>query len=310
MTTASHIDGPTMSVAAGVAIDPYRRVKLSAGELAYADDVDTDWIGVSSRRAEAGQQTAVWARTKQGTVEIETDGAVTTGSTVYAAADGKVAGSGTVVVGVALGAATDGVIEVLPSWSSAFGTISRSAINGEAGVIVQRPSLLTDVRNADGTVLTDTAAGTNFGVVGGTFGSVTPYLTTIAANQSSISASCRFPLLLPPEFDIDEPFNVVLNASISAAVAVGATVDLSAFYIDGVGGSLSVERVGTDAQAIDDTATDYTFTILNSGFPQGLADVGKVLDCLCTIAVDDTGGADADKFGFLTDIRLEGTVQG
>jgi hypothetical protein len=91
-------------------------VVLSAGVLAAAGSTDVA-LGTMEYRALAGdEQGTVRLRTAAGTQLMVASGAITAGNPVYAAANGKVAGAGTVFCGTALEAATaDGdIIEVLP----------------------------------------------------------------------------------------------------------------------------------------------------------------------------------------------------
>lgn len=112
---SSYIDGPVRSFPVSSALSQHRRVKLSNGVLAYAGSTDRE-LGTLEKPVVSGDETAaVRLRTAPGTQRMIASEAITAGDAVYAAADGKVAASGTIQVGAALEAATaDGdVIEVL-----------------------------------------------------------------------------------------------------------------------------------------------------------------------------------------------------
>lgn len=100
--------GP-MSFVAGVPLAIYRRVRLDESfELAYAAATDTDCIGITMRPAlSAGDDVTVWTNGSEGTFENTSAGAFDQGATLYAADDGMVSDSGTVLVGVALQAADE-----------------------------------------------------------------------------------------------------------------------------------------------------------------------------------------------------------
>ncbi len=103
---------------AGEALAAFRRVKLSAGTVVYADQADSDgFIGWTYEATASGGHAGVILKTRGRTIKAVASEALAAGATCYAAADGKVADteSGNAVC-VALDAATaDGsVIEVLP----------------------------------------------------------------------------------------------------------------------------------------------------------------------------------------------------
>lgn len=111
------VEGRTRTFQAGAALVQHRRVKLSSGKLAYADADDTDVLGTMAREAFAvDEYVAVVLANAEGTQIMVASEAITVGTVVQAAADGKVAATGTVGVGIALSAAVaaNDWIEVLP----------------------------------------------------------------------------------------------------------------------------------------------------------------------------------------------------
>lgn len=107
--------GPAKTFTAGAAIGANLRVKLSAGVLAAAGSTDVEIGTLQEESFASGDVRAVLLRNAAGTAEMVASEAITAGNPVYAAASGKVAASGTVLLGIAISAASaDGdIIEVL-----------------------------------------------------------------------------------------------------------------------------------------------------------------------------------------------------
>lgn len=134
---------------AGEALAVFRRVKLSAGTVVYADATD-DYIGVTQGPAASGEEVAVRFRTDPGTFFITCAGAISANAAAYAANDGKVASSGTILVGTMTEAATgDGdQLELIPS-GVASGTVGAPSVtvanagtpNGNATITIQAKDL-------------------------------------------------------------------------------------------------------------------------------------------------------------------------
>lgn len=98
----------TKSFAAGAALAANRRVKLASGVLQYAGSTDVE-IGTLVEATFADTQYAsgytngtVRLRTADGTVKFVAGGVITAENPFYAAANGKVASSGTILTGTAL----------------------------------------------------------------------------------------------------------------------------------------------------------------------------------------------------------------
>lgn len=107
----------TAATASDSGVDQYLRVKLdsSTGKVALAGN-DTMGVGVAIRKADPSGNVAYWTFLEPGALCCVAAGAITKYAPVYAAASGKVASSGTVIVGFALEAATSSgdIIAVLP----------------------------------------------------------------------------------------------------------------------------------------------------------------------------------------------------
>ena len=119
----------------GGALAIWRRVRYSAGKLAYAGSSDTDWVGVMREPAyNSGDVKGYLTITKQGTIPCIASGAITQYAACYADTNGMVAGSGTVLVGVSLSTATANgdEIEVLPSPAAYIGSVARASLATDA----------------------------------------------------------------------------------------------------------------------------------------------------------------------------------
>ncbi|MBQ3349549.1 MAG: DUF2190 family protein [Thermoguttaceae bacterium] len=107
----------TAATASDSGVDQYLRVKLdsSTGKLAVAGN-DTMGVGVAIRKADPSGNVSYWTFLEAGALCCVAAGSITKFAPVYAAASGKVASSGTVIVGFALEAASASgdIIGVLP----------------------------------------------------------------------------------------------------------------------------------------------------------------------------------------------------
>ena len=81
----------------GENIDEFMRVKAQARTIYLADSSDYG-IGVTGEYAASGKDVAVRLNEHGGTLKMTASGAITSGQTVYAAADGKIAQSGTLLM--------------------------------------------------------------------------------------------------------------------------------------------------------------------------------------------------------------------
>ena len=121
---AEFIETPTKTFTAGAAIAQHLRVKLSAGVLALAGASDAD-IGVTEWPALAtGDDVAVRLRNAQGTVKMIAADSFAAGADIYAAANGRIDDSGTILIGTTLDAASNAgdIVEVLRGNPQDIGT--------------------------------------------------------------------------------------------------------------------------------------------------------------------------------------------
>jgi len=126
MTTQS--DSPK-TFEAGEDMDAFLRVVISNdGTVMLADAVDYG-IGVTQKDSDDGESVAVRLDSHGGSSKMTASGAIIAGRKVYAAASGKIAATGTNVIGTAIDAASGNgsVIEVLPHVSCQQSSSSSSS---------------------------------------------------------------------------------------------------------------------------------------------------------------------------------------
>jgi hypothetical protein len=288
---------------AGGALSQYRRVRLSTGKLAYAGASDADGVGVLQIDAlAANEYCPVLLANGYGTAIMIAAGVISQYAGVYAAANGKVAASGTVLVGITLTAAgADGDhIEVLMSPATTIATFARSTLTQDA---LQRYEIAPyDVRESDLTHLAASASAGKFGITAGTHGSASPVLVGEAASGNVKTDKCRFLFCLPPEYQAGETITLRLRAKVGTLLTVSATLDVECFKSDREAG-IGSDICATAVQTLSATYANYDFTIT----PTGLA-AGDLLDIEITGVANDTGGAVNDKIyiggiGMLLDIQ-------
>ena len=116
------------SFVAGEDLTAFKRVKLAMRNAWLADAADYG-VGVTQEAKSSGYNIDVRMYDHGGTLKMTASGAITAGAKVYAAASGKIAATGTLLIGTALDAATgDGsVIEVVPHVSRQQSSSSSSS---------------------------------------------------------------------------------------------------------------------------------------------------------------------------------------
>ena len=139
---SQHVEGPRKTFKAGTALEAFRRVKItdpatSPKTIGYAGAGD-QCIGITEAYVASGADCAIYLANAQGTRKMTASEAITGGNAIYAAANGKVAATGTVVEGKALETVTaDGdLLEVLPVGNSDIST----AITGTTAATFQADS--------------------------------------------------------------------------------------------------------------------------------------------------------------------------
>lgn len=278
----------SITLPAGGALAPYLRVKLSGGVLVVASGAE-DEIGTLAKRALAANEAAtVIPRGEAGVRYMVANGAISQYAQVYAAANGKIASSGTLTRGFALEAASaDGdIIRVACDQASLSGAVPRTQLTQDD---LQPYVIPLSYFEAPGTgAQLGSSAGTPSGALGltiGTHGSATPKLVGEAASGNSKSNSGRVQFALPPEYVSGETITLRVRARITGNVQVAQTVDALVFKSDEAAG-VGSDLCATAAQSLTTSAANYDFTIT----PTGLA-AGDTLDVLITAAANDTGAS-------------------
>lgn len=282
---------------ANTALKRCRRMKRSGGYLVYAGATDED-IGTLSldKLTTTVEAVDVIPRNAVGEVEMVAAGAISQYANVYAAADGKVASTGTILVGEAQEAATaDGdliLVQRLVNSQTAT-TVPLSIPLTEARITgstnVRRINLpLTDARATGTGALLGASAGTPSGALGltvGSHGSASPILASEAANNSSVTNKCRFVTWLPQDYQAGQAVTLRVHARITGDVAVSQTIDATVYEGDTEAG-VSSDLCATAAQTLTSAFANYDFTVT----PTALGP-GDILDIELTAVADDTGGS-------------------
>jgi hypothetical protein len=286
----------------------FRRVRLdSSNELVYAGASDTDCIGVTEEEAfNAGQIIGVRLRTATGTLIVTALAAFALNAGLYAAAEGKVDDSGTVLVGVSLEEATanNDQIEMLAYPGAITGTWARTTFTQEDAVPYPVPLEAYRVWDAKATLPPASAGADDLGLVTGTVGTAAPVFRTGDAKAATVTQKVGFQFALPAEYVPGQAVGLRLVAGMNTTVSDGtATIDANAYKV-AANGTVGADLVATNAQTINSlTATNKDFTIT----PTGLVP-GDVLDIVITIAITDTATATAvigqlNKAQLLLDIK-------
>lgn len=150
-------DGNLRQFTSGGAIGQFLRVTLSSGVLAAAG-ATVSCLGTTEDPFVAAETGPVRLRSANGTRKMVASGAITASNPVYAAASGKIAGTGTVLEGIALeAAAADGdIIEVLminvpglaPVPRIFRGRFTAAQVNAGATVIAAVPGYKIQLQDA------------------------------------------------------------------------------------------------------------------------------------------------------------------
>lgn len=296
------------SFTAGAALSQYRRVRLSSGELAYAGASDQDSLGVLSRDTFAsGDVVSVILRTAQGTVPMIAAGTFNAGVGLYAAADGKVDDSGTVLIGLSLEASTgDGdIVEVAPATNMAALTVARSALTQDDLEPYTVP--LNELRTWDDfdAFLPESAGTDDLGFIEGTFGTSASTIESVDFGGTSTTAYGRFLFTLPPEYVDGQTITLRVRCGMLTTVSdTTATIDAACYVNDG-DGSVGSDICATAAQSCNSlTLANKDFTIT----PTSRAP-GDVLDIRLAFAGTDSGDAGVMK-GTITNVQMLLDIKG
>jgi len=270
---------------AGAAMGERLLVIVSSGVLALAGATDANVVGATTRPAFAsGDKIDVALVTKQGTVELVAAGAITAGATVYQAASGKVASTGTVVVGIALTGATaaNDVIEVMYLANKQTASLARASLVEDALAPYALPLNDARVHDAPNSLLPTSASSDDLGMIGGTFGTTAPTLQSVDFKNTTTTAYARLFFAVPQELlGGAQDLKLRINAGALTTVASSAmTVDVQCFRQ----AAPSTDICATAAQSINNlTAADKDFVLTATNVVPG-----DVLDIRITIAGTDS----------------------
>jgi hypothetical protein len=294
--------GPTKTFIASGALAIYRRVKLDgSGELAYAGAADTDCIGITTRPAFAqGDEIAVWLLNSEGTFTV-TAVALTTGRTLYAAANGEVDDSGTVLHGTAVGAtglaaAGGDFLEAVVSPAAIIGNTARTALVQDDLAPYAVPVAQLRVWDAPSTpAVAATAASDDLAVVYNTHLTAGPTVETGDVKTTTSTRKVGFEFVIPPEYVAGQTITLRANAGMKTTVAgTSAAID---FFV-ARRAAPTVDVCATAAQSINNlVAADKDFVITPTNCVPG-----DILDVVCTIAYVDaaTGTAVIGQINTIT----------
>lgn len=287
-----YVETRTRTFIASAALAEHRRVHLNeAGKLAYCGASDTDCIGVLARPTFAADEPAAVAlNSAQGTVQMVCSAAgITKGGAVYAAANGKIASTGTILVGIALatGAGDLSIIEVIPSPApGTIGTLARSGLNEDA--LSPFPVGLDAFRvwDAPGTLPVTSAGNDDLALTYNTFLTAAPTFETADAKAATKTQKIGFQIKVPECYVAAGDAKIRVAANMKTTVSdTTATIDVQAARIL----APTVDLVATAAQSINSLDAAYKDFVLT------VTDLvpGDVLDVVVTIAITDSATATA-----------------
>ena len=128
----------------------------------------------------------------------------------------------------------------------------------------------------------------DLGLSGGTHGTATPMLISTTSSGTTITQKVRFEYTMPAHYIPAGRVYIRLHSRVQVAAAVSATVDVIAYESNKEAG-VSADLCITGATTINsDVWADKDFILTSTALT-----VGDRLDILVTVALDDTGGANA-----------------
>jgi hypothetical protein len=299
---ATWVDG-NLTLRIDAAIEQYRLVRDDGtGVATKVGASDTDFLGVT--RADyfnADDAAAIIPYNKTGTVIGVASEAITVGAVVYAAADGKLATTGTLEVGRARAAASgdNSFFEFI--FNRQFASLPRTSLAQENGV--RYPISLSAAKTWDdrATNLPATAANDDLAIITGTFGTDDLAWQSADSGQTSVTQKLGFEYNVPPEYVAGETLNFVVNAAMLVVADTSATLDVEAVRQ----ADPTTDIVTTAAEDINSaTPADKTFVL----DPTDLVP-GDKLDIVLTVAIVDAATVAANvtaellKPAMLADIK-------
>lgn len=262
------------------------RVKLSGGYLAAASGSE-DELGTMESLTLAGDLSGtVLPIDEAGVRHMIASEAITQYATVYAAASGKIAASGTLIRGVSMEAASgnNSVIKVMTGRASITGTVARSNL-------VQDDLSPYPIPNESWTLF-DSTIHAPLGATAlsaddliytlGTIGTTAPVITGTDFGGSSATQKARVRVKIPAEYVAGETITLRANAATLTTVAdASSTIDFQVYRQ----AAPTVDICATAAQSINSlTLADKDFTLTPTNCVPG-----DVLDILMVYAGVDAG---------------------
>jgi len=282
------------------------RVKLSGGYLVVAGAAD-DELGVLERRVLATDNVAaVIPLDSPGVRHGVLSEACSLHQTLYAAAGGKLATSGSLIRGTALeaGSGDGSTIKYLPARASITGTVARSNLVQDDLKPYSIDLTRLRVHDALQTNLPAMAANDDMAIITGTPGTDAPTLQGVDFGGTSTDEKAAFIFPLPAEYVSGETITVRVRAAMLTTVSDGtALVDVECWKQDG-DGAVGSDICATAAQSINSlTPANKDFTIT----PTGLV-AGDLLVIRLAFSGSDTGNLgvmipEISKVSVLLDVK-------
>lgn len=248
------------------------RVKLSGGYLVAAGAAEDELGTLNDLTLASTPNAAVLPIEYFGARKMVASEAVTQYATVYAAAAGKIATSGTLIRGIALEAASgnNSIIWVLTQRSSITGTVARSNLVQDDLAAYGVPLTALRVHDALHTNLPGTAANDDMALITGTPGTDAPTLQGVDFGGTTSDEKAAFEFVLPPGYVDGETVTVRVRGAMLTTVADDAcTVDVECWKADG-DGAVGSDICATAAQSINSlTPANKDFTITPTGLAAG-----------------------------------------
>jgi hypothetical protein len=163
-------------------------------------------------------------------------------------------------------------------------TIVSPFVGGPSSSINPITVPLTSLRNADGSGLSGTGTGSNFGSVV-SFGT-NFYLKSANASSSTVTSNGWFEIQIPAAYVAGSNFTVTVNAEYDGGGTLGATrsLTMSAYKIAN-DGSTGANIIATPAATFGAPAADYTFTVTGTTLS-----ANDRISLFMSTSIQETGG--------------------
>lgn len=239
---SQYVEGPCKGFTPGGALGQHLRVTLSSGVLALAGAGEFGLGTMENPTFSTAETGTVRLRTAAGTRKMVANAAITAGAPVYAAASGKIAPSGTFLIGEALDAASgDGsIIEVL-LFSSDPGAVHHARVRATIAQVNAGLTVLPAVAGKKYRLVEASAIS-----VGGAAGAVTT--VDILATQSASSVK----LVAFAQASLTQNTQLKSGGSGATILAAGAS-----YVTNDANTAITVGKTGSDVT----TATHIDFLI-------------------------------------------------